>query len=109
MANGKWYAWEFEMKLIERPIWVEKPCYYLLLGNKNSFEWKEVKYTWPVCTPLTGKLEQNQPYPLARNTKYNNVYFQDDFNNDELGMHWTSGEFPKKNAIDLNLQPDFYA
>ena len=57
--------------------------------------------------PLTGKLEQNQPYPLARNTKYNNVYFQDDFNNDELGMHWTSRRVPKENAIDLNLQPGF--
>ena len=75
--------------------------------EQEPFEWKEVKYTWPVCTSLTGKLEQNQPYPLARNTKYNNVYFQDDFNNDELGMHWTSRRVPKENAIDLNLQPGF--
>ena len=75
--------------------------------EQEPYEWKEVKYTWPVCAPLTGKLEQNQPYPIARNTKYNNAYFQDDFNNDELGMHWTSRRVPKENAIDLNLQPGF--
>ena len=75
--------------------------------EQEPYEWKEVKYIWPVCAPLTGKLEQNQPYPLARNTKYNNAYFQDDFNNDELGMHWTSRRVPKENAIDLNLQPGF--
>ena len=75
--------------------------------EQEPFEWKEVKYIWPVCAPLTGKLEQNQPYPLARNTKYNNAYFQDDFNNYELGMHWTSRRVPKENAIDLNLQPGF--
>ena len=75
--------------------------------EQEPYEWKEMKYTWPVCAPLTGKLEQTQPYPLARNTKYNNAYFQDDFNNDELGMHWTSRRVPKDNAIDLNLQPGF--
>mgnify|MGYP001423899078 FL=1 len=75
--------------------------------EQEPYKWKEVKYTWPVCTPLTGKLEQTQPYPLARNTKYNNVYFQDDFNNDELGMHWASRRVPRENAIDLNLQPGF--
>ena len=75
--------------------------------EQEPYEWKEVKYIWPVCAPLTGKLEQNQPYPLARNTKYNNAYFQDDFNNDELGMHWTSRRVPKENARDLNLQPGF--
>ena len=75
--------------------------------EQEPYEWKEMKYTWPVCAPLTGKLEQNQPYPLARNTKYNNAYFQDDFNNNDLGMHWTSRRVPKENAIDLNLQPGF--
>ena len=75
--------------------------------EQEPYEWKEMKYTWPVCAPLTGKLEQTQPYPLARNTKYNNAYFQDDFNNTNLGMHWTSRRVPKDNAIDLNLQPGF--
>ena len=78
-----------------------------VIWEQEPYEWKEVKYIWPVCAPLTGKLEENQPYPLARNTKYNNAYFQDDFNNDELGMHWTSRRVPKENAIDLNLQPGF--
>ena len=78
-----------------------------VIWEQEPYEWKEVKYTWPVCAPLTGKLEQNQPYPLARNNKYNNAYFQDDFNNDELGMHWTSRRVPNENAIDLNLQPGF--
>ena len=75
--------------------------------EQEPYEWKEMKYTWPVCAPLTGKLEQTQPYPLARNTKYNNAYFQDDFNNTNLGMHWTSRRVPIDNAIDLNLQPGF--
>ena len=75
--------------------------------EQEPYEWKEVKYTWPVCAPLTGKLEQNQPYPLARDNKYNNAYFLDDFNNNDLGMHWTSRRVPKENAIDLNLQPGF--
>ena len=78
-----------------------------VIWEQEPYEWKEVKYTWPVCAPNTGKLEQTQPYPLARNTKYNNAYFQDDFNNYELGMHWTSRRVPKENAIDLNLQPGF--
>ena len=75
--------------------------------EQEPYEWKEVKYIWPVCAPLTGKLEQNQPYPLARDNKYNKAYFQDDFNNNDLGMHWTSRRVPKENAIDLNLQPGF--
>ena len=75
--------------------------------EQEPYEWKEVKYIWPVCAPLTGKLEQNQPYPLVRDNKYNKAYFQDDFNNNDLGMHWTSRRVPKENAIDLNLQPGF--
>ena len=75
--------------------------------EQEPYEWKEVKYIWPVCAPLTGKLEQNQPYPLARDNKYNKAYFLDDFNNNDLGMHWTSRRVPKENAIDLNLQPGF--
>ena len=61
MGNGKWYAWELEMKLIEGLTWEEKPC-YCLLHKQEPYDWKKVKYTWPVCAPQRGKLEQNQPY-----------------------------------------------
>ena len=75
--------------------------------EQEPYEWKEMKYTWPVCAPKTGKLEQSQPYPLPRNTKYNDTYFEDDFNQENLDLHWTSRRVAPENAIDLKLQPGF--
>ena len=75
--------------------------------EQEPYEWKEMKYTWPVCTPLTGKLEQTQPYPLPRNTKFNNSYFEDDFNQEYLDLHWTSRRVSPENTIDLQWQPGF--
>jgi len=75
--------------------------------EQEPYEWKEMKYTWPVCAPKTGKLEQTQPYPLPRNSKVNDTYFEDDFNQENLDLHWTSRRVTAKNAIDLQLQPGF--
>ena len=75
--------------------------------EQEPYEWKEIKYTWPVCAPKTGKLEQSQPYPLPRNTKYNDTYFEDDFNQKNLDLQWTSRRVAPENAIDLKLQPGF--
>ena len=75
--------------------------------EQEPYDWKEVKYTWPVCAPQTGKLEQSQPYPLPRNTKYNDTYFEDDFNQENLDLQWTSRRVPSENMIDFQLQPGF--
>ena len=75
--------------------------------EQEPYDWKKVKYTWPVCAPLTGKLEQTQAYPLVRNTKYNDTYFEDDFNQENLNLQWTSRRVAPENAIDFQLQPGF--
>ena len=76
--------------------------------EQEPYDWKEMKYAWPVCAPKTGKLEQSQPYPLPHNTKYNEArIFEDDFNQENLDLHWTSRRVAPENAIDLKLQPGF--
>ena len=75
--------------------------------EQEPYEWKEMKYTWPVCAPKTGKLEQTQLYPLLRNTKFNDTYFEDDFNQENLDLQWTSRRVAPENAIDFQLQPGF--
>ena len=75
--------------------------------EQEPYEWKKMKYTWPVCAPKTGKLEQTQLYPLLRNTKFNDTYFEDDFNQENLNLQWTSRRVAPENAIDFQLQPGF--
>lgn len=75
--------------------------------EQEPYEWKKIKYTWPVCAPNTGKLEQTQPYPLPRNTKYNYTYFEDDFNQENLNLHWTSRRVAPDDALNLQLQPGY--
>ena len=54
---------------------------WVSLPNKQRFEkLRLVNYEWPVCSPLTGRVEKQYPLPIRGRPQRKNYRFKDSFN-----------------------------
>lgn len=69
--------------------------------EKEPFEWKDIKYEWPVIAPNTGKVERFNPVPFKNTTQKRNASFIDNFDNKTLNLAWNFRRVPYKNTYSL--------
>ncbi len=69
--------------------------------EREPFEWKKIKYEWPVCAPLTGKVERFNPLPFENMPQYRNDAFYDDFDSQKLNLEWNFRRVPKARTYNL--------
>ena len=50
--------------------------------QREPFEWKAIKYLWPVAAPESGRVERNLPLPFSKMTQYRQNAFVDSFDTD---------------------------
>lgn len=76
--------------------------------------WKPIEDYWPVCAPLTGKVERKENLPYADKKQNDPHYFRDDFNTDKRDVAWNFRRLPapemytltaRKGYLRLNLSP----
>ncbi|EDP71283.1 arabinofuranosidase [Flavobacteriales bacterium ALC-1] len=69
--------------------------------EKEPFEWKDIKYEWPVISPKTGKVERFNSVPFIDTSQKRNVSFVDNFDHPILNHAWNFRRVPTKNMYSL--------
>lgn len=75
--------------------------------EREPFEWKEIKYEWPVCAPQTGKVERYTPLPFADQPQYRVNAFVDNFNGENLKLDWSFRRVPQNQTFSLIDKPGY--
>ena len=130
LADGRWYMVALgirseidtysnmgrETHLI--PVtWEEEPFEWKY--DKIEKEWSElpdgerfeklrrVNYEWPVCSPLTGRVERSFPLPFTNLPQFNKQTFRDDFDSKNLNLEWNFRRVPQKGTYLINHKDGF--
>ena len=76
--------------------------------EKEPYWWKEIKYNWPVCNPLTGKIEKQYPYFLPINdATYEPIKNEYEFQENTLPLNWIHRRVNLENSFSLNTKPGY--
>ncbi len=115
LADGRWYAVALGWRLVDGRHGILGRETFLLpmTWETEPYWWKEPKYTWPVFSPETGRVELRFPTPFADTSQRDSlVPFEDDFDGDELGLEWNmrrTHDAPfhalEDGSLRLDLQP----
>ena len=73
------------------------------LPDRERFEkLRRVKYEWPVCSPLTGRVERSFPLPFPASSQVNKETFRDNFDNETLNLEWNFRRVPQEGTYLIN-------
>jgi alpha-N-arabinofuranosidase len=75
--------------------------------EREPFEWKAVKYDWPVASPLTGRVERTYPLPFPGYPQVRRAEFTDDFSEPDLGLEWNFRRVPLPGSWSLQANPGY--
>ena len=76
---------------------------WVSLPNKQRFEkLRLVNYEWPVCSPLTGRVEKQYPLPIRGRPQSKDYRFKDSFNKKKLNLEWNFRRVPQKGTYNIN-------
>ena len=69
--------------------------------EREPFDWKEIKYLWPVVSPNTGRIERFNETPFKNTKQYQSLNFMDDFDQNVLSLEWNFRQVPLPNNYSL--------
>lgn len=73
------------------------------LPDRERFEkLRRVNYEWPVCSPLTGKVERSFPLPFPASSQVNKESFRDNFDSETLNLEWNFRRVPQEGTYLIN-------
>lgn len=75
-----------------------------LIWEREPFEWKEVRYEWPVVAPHTGRVERFTPLPFVDTPQNRNDSFVDNFDTPDLGLEWNFRRVPIDGTYSLSAR-----
>ena len=75
----------------------------ILPEHKRFEKLRRVNYEWPVCSPITGRVERSYSLPYPDHPQYYRGSFKDDFDNENLSLEWNFRRVPNKNTYEINL------
>ena len=79
-----------------------------VLPNKERFEkLRLVNYEWPVCSPLTGKVEKQYDLPYKGRPQRAKYKFKDSFNKAKLNLNWNFRRVPLKGTYTIDSEHGF--
>ena len=74
----------------------------ILPEHKRFEKLRRVNYEWPVCSPITGRVERSYSLPYPDHPQYYHDSFKDDFDNENLSLEWNFRRVPNKNTYEIN-------
>jgi alpha-N-arabinofuranosidase len=104
LEDGRWYAVALGWRLIDGAYGVLGRETFLVpvTWEQEPYAWKEEKLTWPVFSPVTGKVELQYPTPLG-NVAYQSDYaFRDDFDAAVLPPEWNFRRTPVGGIVTID-------
>lgn len=78
-----------------------------VVWEREPFEWKEIKYEWPVCAPLTGCVERLNPMPFECTEQHHDGEFFDSFDTPTLHPAWNFRRVPLPDTYSLEVRPGY--
>jgi len=73
------------------------------LPDRERFEkLRHVNYEWPVCSPLTGRVERSFPLPFPASSQVNKESFRDNFDSETLNLEWNFRRVPQEGTYLIN-------
>ena len=73
------------------------------LPDRERFEkLRRVNYEWPVCSPLTGRVERSFPLPFPASSQVNKESFRDNFDSETLNLEWNFRRVPQEGTYLIN-------
>ena len=79
-----------------------------LLPSKEYFEkLRQVNYEWPVCSPVTGKVEKEYHIPMKGRPQRTKYRFIDYFGKDELDLEWNFRRVPRIGTYEINTSEGY--
>ena len=114
LDDGRWYAVALGWRLVDglHGILGRETFLVPMTWETEPYWWKEPKYTWPVISPDSGRIELHFRPPFADTAQRESQAFVDDFDRDELGLEWNmrrTHDEPfhsvEEGALLLSLQP----
>ncbi len=90
LADGRWYAMALGWRLVDglHGILGRETFLVPLTWETEPYWWKEPKYTWPVVSPETGRIELRFALPFADRAQRALPDFNDEFDSAALGLEW---------------------
>ena len=109
LPDGRWYMVALGIRGDERMRSNMGRESHLIpvVWEREPFEWKNVRYEWPVAAPATGRVERLNPLPFAGMRQYRNDTFNDGFDAGTLGLEWNFRRVPLEGFYSLTARPGF--
>jgi len=103
LNDGRWYMVALGIRGdVDRGSNMGRETHLLpVQWEREPFEWKEVRYEWPVIAPQTGKVERYTPVPFEGTSQKRNTSFTDHFTDDKLNLAWNFRRVPLDNSYSL--------
>ena len=109
LADGRWYmvALGIRGEMQRRSNMGRETHLVPVSWEREPFEWKEVKYDWPVASPLSGRVERHYPLPFDEKKQNRTTEFIDDFDHGQLDLQWNFRRFPRPGTWSLEENPGY--
>lgn len=103
LPDGRWYMVALGIRGdLERRSNMGRETHLIPVEwEREPFEWKKVKHEWPVCSPLTGRVERNNPLPFQNQPQARNDAFYDSFDAKVLDLEWNFRRVPLTQVYSL--------
>lgn len=107
LKDGRWYAVALGWRLVDGIHGILGRETFLLpvTWETEPYAWKEEKLTFPVFSPVTGRVELHYPLPFSGAIEQSRGAFADEFNADTLDLQWNFRRAPEKRFYHLDANP----
>ena len=107
LPDGRWYMVALGKRSDERGDSNMGRESHLMpvVWEREPFEWKAVRYEWPVVAPETGRVERLTPLPIEGAAQHRNDAFADEFDTGTLGLQWNFRRVPMPGIYSLDERP----
>lgn len=115
LEDGRWYAVVLGWRLVdgEHGMLGRETLLVPVTWETEPHAWKDEQLSWPVFSPLTGKVELEYPTPFGNVALQEDYAFIDDFDGDSLDLEWNFRRSPSQpfahvdnGKLRLDLLPD---
>jgi alpha-N-arabinofuranosidase len=103
LEDGRWYMTALGIRGDEqRRSNMGRETHLLpVIWEREPFDWKDPRYSWPVVSPATGRLERTYPVPFAGTRQQRELGFVDDFDGENLKLQWNFRRLPLPETYEL--------
>ena len=109
LADGRWYMVALGIRGDEdRSSNMGRETHLIpMTWQREPFDWKEIKYLWPVAAPQSGRVQRHTPLPFKDAAQIRHNAFADDFDDGTLKLDWNFRRVPTEGSYSLTARDGY--